>query len=90
MRTSLNEIRQLEDYLLRQAGPEEVVLFEARLLLQPDLAEKAAWQQRAYGIIRAYGRKQLRAEIEAAHRKLFTAPEHEPFRRRIFRLFKPR
>ena len=44
MRTSLNEIRQIEDYLLWKS-PENELLFEAKKLLDPEWEEKVFWQQ---------------------------------------------
>ncbi|WP_143774197.1 hypothetical protein [Niastella vici] len=87
MRTSLNEIRQIDDYLLKYAGEADALLFEARLLLQPALRETMLWQQKTYEIIRQYSRRQLKAEIETVHQQLFTGPEHLSFRKRIMRLF---
>ena len=87
MRTSLNDIQQIDDYLLKYAGEADSHLFEARLLLQPALQENLRWQQKTYAIIRQYSRRQLKAEIELVHQHLFTEPEHIPFRRKIMALF---
>ena len=85
MRTSLNEIREIEEHLLKQHSPEEDLLFQARLILYPSLKEKVLWQQKVYELVRAYGRKKLREEIEEVHQKLFSAPEHKSFREKIFK-----
>jgi hypothetical protein len=87
MRTSLNDIQQIDDYLLQYAGKADRALFEARLLLQPALQENLAWQQKTYDIIKQYSRRRLKAEIESVHQLLFTEPEHIPFRRKIMALF---
>jgi hypothetical protein len=87
MRTSLNDIQQIDDYLLRYAGEADRALFEARLILQPALRESLLWQQKTYAIVRQYSRRQLKAEIETVHQHLFTEPEHIPFRRKIMALF---
>jgi hypothetical protein len=84
MRTSLIETKQIDDYLFHSA---DAHLFEAKLILQPALREKMQWQQRAYEVIQAFGRQQLRAEIEAVHQKLFSEPEHRGFSQRIRALF---
>ncbi|WP_207512729.1 hypothetical protein [Longitalea luteola] len=89
MRTSLNEIKQLDDYLLKYAGEADRGLFEARLILQPALREALIWQQKTHAIIRQYSRRQLKAEIESVHQQLFTEPEHISFRRKILNLFCP-
>ena len=87
MRTSLNDIQLIDDYLLHVAGETDRALFEARLLLQPALQEHLAWQQKTYDIIRQYSRRQLKAEIESVHQHLFTEPEHIPFRQKILDIF---
>ena len=87
MRTSLNDIQKIDDYLLRYAGEADRALFEARLILQPALRESLLWQQKTYAIVRQYSRRQLKAEIETVHQHLFTEPEHIPFRRKIMALF---
>lgn len=87
MRTSLHDIQQIDDYLLKIAGEADQRLFEARLLLQPALHQQLLWQQKTYAIIRQYSRRQLKAEIESVHQDLFTGVEHTTFRRKIMALF---
>lgn len=87
MRTSLHDIQQIDDYLLKFAGEADRAVFEARLILQQSLREQLLWQQKTYAIILRYSRRQLKAEIEAVHQQLFTEPEHISFRRKIMNLF---
>lgn len=87
MRTSLNETKQIDDYLFKYAGIADTFLFEARLLLQPELQEKLQWQQRTYELIQQYSRQRLKEEIEAVHQRLFTEVEHTAFRQKIRSLF---
>lgn len=86
MTTSLIETKQIEAYLLQSAGEDEPV-FEARLILEPDLHEKLLWQQKTYALLHRYGRRQLRAELESVHGKLFREAEHRTFREKILHLF---
>lgn len=88
MRISLIETEQIEAHLLHLSGPGDALVFEARLLLDPELKDKMHWQQKTYHIVRQYGRQQLRQEIEAVHQQLFSRPEHAGFRQKIMRLFK--
>ncbi len=88
MRTSLNELRLAEEYLLQTAPPGEQLVFEARLIVQPSLREETGWQQKTYRIIREYGRQQLLAEIGETHQKLFSDDRYAGFRRRISRIFR--
>ena len=87
MKTSSNKLRLIEDYLLSGQEDGERVLFEAKLILQPELREQVYWQQKTYRVVREYGRKQLKIEIARIHQTLFNAKEHQSFRRRIMRLF---
>ncbi|GJM35630.1 MAG: hypothetical protein DHS20C18_46310 [Saprospiraceae bacterium] len=90
MRTSLRDIQQIEAYLLKIASPEASRAFETRLLLEPELQEKLNWQKKAYTLIRNYGQKQLKAELETIHQKLFTEPEYAGFKQKIIRFFNPK
>ncbi|NQX53281.1 hypothetical protein HQN86_06605 [Pedobacter panaciterrae] len=87
MKTSWNELRLIEDFLLSDTDTEDILLFEANLLLQPNLKESVFWQQKTYSLVHKYGRLQLRKEIDQVHEKLFTAPEHHSFRQKIMQLF---
>lgn len=87
MKTSLNELQLIEDFLLANTN-EDKVLMQARQILQPDLKESVYWQQKTYMFIETYGREQLRKEIRQIDQKLFTAPEHSSFREKIKRFFR--
>jgi hypothetical protein len=87
MRTSLNEIRDIEAYLSGASSPEYRLLFEARMLLQPELQQKTREQQHIYHLVKAYSRNQLKNELDKVHEHLLTSPEHSSFRQRILRLF---
>lgn len=87
MKTSWNELRLTEDYLLSRLPGQERALFEARLILEPALKNGLYWQQKTSELVRAYGREQLRKEIEQVQQQLFTAPEYASFARRIRSFF---
>ena len=87
MRTSLNEIKAIEQHLLQEVPSEDSLLFEAHIILDPELKEKVQWQQKVYQLVRDYGRQQLRTEIEAVHQQLFTQPKHKGFRQKVLSLF---
>ena len=87
MRTSLIETKQIDDHFFKYAGEADALLFEARLILEPALREKMQWQQQVYALITQYGRRQLKAEIEAIHQQLFNAPEHSSFAQKIRAFF---
>ena len=87
MKTSSHKAPQIEKYLLQQMNSEERLLFEAQMVLHPDLAENTQWQQHTYHLVQQYGRQQLRAELGEVHQTLFTHSKYRRFRQKIFRLF---
>lgn len=87
MRTSLNEIKIIEDYLFRNMKGEDAALFEAQLVLSSELAEKVQLQKKVYHLIHQCGRNALREEIETIHDKLFSRPRHSTFQKRVLKLF---
>ncbi len=88
MRTSLNEIRQLDDWLIQKGAPQERLVTEARVLSNPEMKEKAKWQLATYQLVRRYGRDKLRKEIELIEAQLFNHPKHHSFQERIRAMFK--
>ncbi|WP_183557108.1 hypothetical protein [Mucilaginibacter sp. SP1R1] len=87
MRTFLNNIAQAEAHLLKKSNPANALLFEAKMLLDDELQNNVSSQQQAYSLVQQYGRKQLKAEIEAVHQQLFNQPGHLGFRQKIARIF---
>lgn len=88
MRTSLNNLKLVDDHLLGLATPQDSLLLDAHLILYPALRDDIYWHKQTHSLVQQYSRKQLRAEIEAVHQKLFTAAEHVSFRQQILRFFK--
>ena len=87
MRTSLNEIKLIDDHIFNTGTHEDVLLFDAMLILNPGLTNRVMWQKKTHAIVQQYGRKKLKAEIDSVHRRLFSQPEHRSFRERILGLF---
>jgi hypothetical protein len=88
MRTSLDEIKEVDDHLLKLQQPDDALLFEAKLLVYPELKYKVMWHKQTLRLVQQYGRNNLRAQIEAVHQQLFTLPQHQSFRQKVLRLFK--
>lgn len=88
MRTSLKNIKQLEDYHFQKGPVDERLLTEARLLLEPELKDDFNTQKQVYSLVYAYGRRQLRQEIHDVHQKLFSEKQHHTFRQKILNIFK--
>lgn len=87
MKTSLNELRLIEHYLLSDKKDGESFLLEAKMILQPELTQQVYWQNKTYQMVRDYGRKQLKTEIDNIHEKLFNTDAHQSFRQKVMRLF---
>jgi hypothetical protein len=90
MRTSLIETEQIETHLLQLSNPGDALVFEAKLLLDDELAEKLSWQRSTYNMINLYGRNQLKKEIEVVHQSLFSDARHKSFSEKIRQIFKKR
>lgn len=88
MRTSLNNIKETDDHLHGQLPPQDALLFEARLLLDAELADNLQWHKQTLTAVNRYGRNNLRAVIGNVHLQLFTQPVHLRFRQKIMQLFK--
>jgi hypothetical protein len=87
MRTSLNNIKAIDDYIFNRLAPGDTLLFEANMLLDIDLANGVKQQQSTHAIIRQYGRQKIREEIISVQNILASAPQHRAFRLRIAKLF---
>ncbi len=88
MRTSLNEIKHLEDWLLNQGDLSGRLITEARILTNPKLEEDATWQSATYELVHQYGREKLILEIQGVEKELFTLPRYRSFQDRIRSIFK--
>jgi len=84
----MNETRQIEKYLEQQLQPEEKLLMDARCLVDPQLRDTVYFQEQTYKLIRHFGRNQLRAEIGAVEKRLFTEDVFSQFRKKIQSIFK--
>ena len=87
MRTSLNEIELIDKLLLKLDSPPDRLLFDALLILNPEMKQNVLFQKNTHTMVQQYGRKQIKAEIENVHRQLFGKAEHQTFRQKIMSLF---
>lgn len=83
----MNEIKLIDEHIFNTGPHEDALVFDAMLILNPGLANQVMWQKKTHAIVQQYGRKKLRAEIEAIHSKLFNEPDHQTFRQKIMRFF---
>jgi hypothetical protein len=83
----MNETAHIERYLHGTLSAEERVVFEAKLLIDDELAEKTALQRTLYETVLLSGRNRLRKEIASVDRKLFTTARYSGFRQTIRTIF---
>jgi hypothetical protein len=86
----LTEIQLIDEHMSGHQPTENRLLFDALLIINPELSNNVLLQKRAHTLVQQYGRKQLKAEIENVHRQLFSSPEHQSFRQKILNLFNNR
>jgi hypothetical protein len=84
MRSELNEIRLIDEYLFGQLNEEDRRWFDARLLCNEKFAEKVDRQRSAHRLIRLFARSIQRRRLEAIHHKLLSEPE---FARQLKNIF---
>ena len=90
MRTSLNELQHIEAQLREiKKDPERKLIWKAQLLADPKLNEKVKWQKRVYQIIRYFGRKELKYELETIHTTLMTSSGKGSFKEKVRNIFSP-
>ena len=83
----MRDTELIEQYLNGQLKPDDHLLAEAKMLVNPELKEKTVWQKMTYGLVKKYGRKKLREEIQQTENLLFNDPEFAAFRKKIHSIF---
>ena len=87
MKTSWNQTKSIEDYITGKLTPEEELLFDVKMLINPLLRLQVMIQKKVYILVRQYARKKIRSEIEAVHDKIFHDPARASFQAEIRRHF---
>ena len=75
MRSELNEVYLIDQYLHGLLSQEDKQVFEANLLLDEAIAEKLEAQRTAHRLIRRYARKEERRRLEAIYQLLLEEPD---------------
>jgi len=84
----MNETQQIEKYVFNRLLPEDKLVMDARLILDPSFQHKLKWQQQAYYLIQQYGRKKLKEEIRTVQEQVFSENRFSHFREKINKIFK--
>jgi len=87
MKTSASDTAHIDGYLLRQLPAGDKLVFDARLMLCPELKDNVEWQRKVHQLVQLRGRQQLKAQINGVEQLVFSQPEYRGFRQKILRLF---
>jgi hypothetical protein len=87
MRTSLNNIREIEGYVEGTMELNEVILFEEKIRKDSLLRLNVLLHKKVLALVRIYHRKNLKMELEEVHERLFNDPEKVTFRDRVREIF---
>lgn len=87
MKTSASDTQQIDRYLLQQLPAGDKLVFDAKLMLCPELKDTMEWQRKVHQLIQLRGRQQLKAQIKTVEQMVFSQPEYSSFRQKISRLF---
>jgi hypothetical protein len=74
MRSELNEVYLIDQYLLGRLSKEDEQLFETNLLLDEAIAEKVEAQRTAHRLIRRYAWRENRRRLEEIYQLLLDEP----------------
>jgi hypothetical protein len=88
MRTSLNKLQAIENFITGTIAPGERIVFEATQLIDSDFANEVRLQRNTYHVITAYNRAVLKDELNCLHQKLMNDPSKKSFRDLIRSIFK--
>jgi hypothetical protein len=89
MRTSLNDIQQIEKYIHQELPIEDALVFEAKAIISPSLRKNIFLQNKIHDLLRHYHRRKIKNEIEKIHHLVFHDPANTSFRKNILQLFTP-
>ena len=90
MKTSLNDLHEIDEYLSGTMPAGESIIFQVKLITDPITRVNVLLQQKVHEILRLYQRKKIRAEIQKTHDRIFSDPDKADFRQRITHLFNHR
>jgi hypothetical protein len=87
MRTSLNEIRNIEKYIQCSLSVDDKRALEQRLHCDEAFRIYVFLQRKIHRLLPFYKRRRIKEQAEKVHQRLFQNAEHTAFRESIFQLF---
>jgi hypothetical protein len=88
MRTSLNEIKTIDAYLTGAMKPGELLLFEAKILVNRDLRKNVKLQKKVMSLVRHHHFTNLKETFNACHHALWNDPANAALKQAVIQLFK--
>jgi hypothetical protein len=67
MRKPLHDIQETELYLLNRMDAPDRLLFEAKMIVDPQLKINAVYQRKTYAIIRWFARRQQKNRLNSVY-----------------------
>lgn len=88
MRTSLNEIKEVERFLTNKMIAEESLVFQARVITNPLLRLNVNLQSKLMEVVQLYHRRKLKRDLKSVHHELFTSNEKSDFQHLVQNIFR--
>lgn len=85
MRKQLHEIEEIDNYLFQKMDTPDRLLFEAKMIVAPELRKNLFFQRKGYLFIRWFGRKKQKEQLESMFNVLM---EEQPFSSAVNSIFK--
>ncbi len=88
MRTSLIEIQKIDQFVSGAFPPDEALVFEAKMIVDPVLTENTLLHRKLLCIIACLQRKKMKKQVADLSQDLFADPRKQSFRNQINSIFK--
>jgi hypothetical protein len=89
MRTSLNEIKLIEDYLTDQLDVQARLMVEGRIIADNSFRANVNLQRIVYGLLEAYSLSRIKEEAREVHMRLVNGPD-KAFNKGVQQIFQKR
>jgi hypothetical protein len=89
MRTSLNEIKLIEEYLRDRLDLQSKLIVEGRIIADNDFRRNVNLQRMVYKLLERYNLEKIKNEVKELHLRLVNGPD-ETFRNTILQIFQKR
>lgn len=81
----MHEVQIIDKYLLNTMSHTSRLVFQARMLLQPELKEKVRWQRKAHAFLQWASRRSKKEELASIYTRLM---EDASFNTQITSIFR--